>query len=99
MDYFQRLEPTPSALRNGRLVMVIVGAILLVLVVLMAIDVSPRDPNTLAIAAATAVTVVGHGIAYLGQPTLGRYRAGLVVMTVGIVAAFAVLLLNPFPVN
>ena len=96
MDYFRRMEPTPSVLRQGRLVMVMVAGILAVLLVLMFVDGSFRDPGTIAIAAATGVTVAGHGFAYLGQPTLARYRLGLVVMTVGIVAAFAFLLIDPF---
>lgn len=95
MDYLRRLAPTPSALRNGRLTMAFVGVILAGGLALAVVDPGFRDPWTLAILAATAVTVAGHGIAYLGQPTLGRYRAGLVVMAIGIVVAFALLFASP----
>jgi hypothetical protein len=54
------------------------------------------DAGLLAIVAATLVTLAGHAIAYLGTPTVVRYRVGLVVMTMGIVASFWLLLANPF---
>ena len=97
MDYLRRLEPTPSALRNGRLTMVIASGAVAVLVVLMLMDERLRDAGTIGIAASTALTVVGHGIAYLGQPDLSRYRIGLAIMAIGIVGAFAFLFLFPAP--
>ncbi len=96
MDYFRRLEPTPSALRNGRLTLAIVAAILGIIAALIVLVPGFGDTGTLAITAATVVTLAGHVIAYLGQPTLTRYRLGLVVMAVGIVAAFWMLIANPF---
>ena len=76
MDQFRRLEPTPSALRSGRLTLTIVAVALVVLVASWLIAPESVDTASLAITAAAAVTRVGHVIPYIGQPTLTRYRAG-----------------------
>jgi hypothetical protein len=96
MDYIRRLEPTPAALRNGRIQLAILAGVMGILVALMALDPAARDTSTVTIAIASGVTLLGHVIAYAGRPTLARYRIGLVVMTVGIVTAFWMLLANPF---
>jgi hypothetical protein len=96
MDYLRRLEPTPSALRNGRIQLAILGVVVGILVALMVLDPASRDTSTVTIAIASSVTLLGHVIAYGGPPTLTRYRVGLVVMTIGIVSAFWMLLANPF---
>lgn len=97
MDDFRRLEPTPSALRNGRLTLVILAAPVGVILVLIALVPAVGDAGMLAILAATMVTLAGHVVAYVGKPTLSRYRTGLVVMAIGIVTAFGLLIANPFP--
>lgn len=70
---------------------IVVGVALFILVTPAA-----ADAGWLAVLAATIVTVVGHGIAYLGEPTLTRYRVGLVLIGLGIVAAFFLLIVEPF---
>ncbi len=97
MNYFRRLEPTPTALRNGRRTLVVVAAIVGLILVLLLFLPGFRDTGMVAITATTMVALVGHAIAYLGQPTLTRYRLGLIVATVGIVASFVLLIADPFP--
>ena len=96
MDYFLRLAPTPEALRNGRrtmiVVAVIVGAIALANLLIPAF----ADANMWVILATTGLILVGDGIAYLGQPTLTRYRIGIVITTIGIVTSFYLLIAEPF---
>ena len=77
MEWFRRLEPTPQALRNGRLVLALLVALLAVLTIVTLLG-TGFDTGTLAITLATCVTVLGHVIAYVGQPSLTRYRVGLV---------------------
>jgi hypothetical protein len=97
INYLRGLEPTPSALRNGRLTLVIVAAVVGAILILLVLDPAFGDTGMLAITGATVVTLVGHVLSYVGQPTLGRYRLGLVVMAIGIVAAFWLVIANPFP--
>lgn len=70
MDYLRRLEPTPSALRNGRLTLAILAVVVAVVVAMIVLIPGFGDATTLAITASTTVTLVGHVIAYVGQPTL-----------------------------
>ena len=98
LDRFRRMEPTPHALRNGRLVLAMLVALLAVLTIVTLLG-TVFDTGTLAITLAACVTVLGHVIAYVGQPSLTRYRVGLVVAGVGIVTAFALLILDPFAMN
>jgi O-antigen ligase len=95
MDAFRRLEPTPQALRNGRRLLVLLVALLAVVTIVTLLG-SGFDTATLAITIATCVTVIGHVIAYVGQPSLLRYRVGLVVAAVGIVTAFWMLITDSF---
>lgn len=95
MNYLRRLEPTPSALRNGRVVLVLITAVLGAGVAIIVLVPGINDPWLFAILAATSVTVAGHAVAYIGRPTLLRYRIGLIVATVGIVGAFALMLIAP----
>jgi len=96
MNSRRRSEPTPEALRNGRRTLVIFGVFVAVLLALNFFITDFADGNTWAIMATTGVAFVGDCIAYLGQPSLTRYRLGLVVTTIGIVAGFAILITNPF---
>jgi hypothetical protein len=50
------------------------------------------DPSSVSIWAATLVTVAGLAIAYLGQPTVARYRVGLVIVAIGVLTSFWLLL-------
>jgi hypothetical protein len=97
MDYFRSLSPTPSALRNGRIVLTVVAIVVGVILIFIVLVPGFGDMGMLAITAATSVTLAGHAVAYLGQPSLMRYRIGLVVLTIGTVAAFWLLIANPFP--
>jgi hypothetical protein len=96
MDYFLRLQPTPEALKNGRRTMVAVAAIVVGIALFMVLVPGAVDANWLAILATTTLTLIGDGIAYLGQPTLTRYRIGLVITAIGIAASFFILLTEPF---
>jgi hypothetical protein len=96
MDYLRRLAPTPDTLRNGRLTLVVFGVFLAVLVALIVFVPEFADANLRAIVAATGLAVVGDCIAYLGQPSLTRYRIGLVVTAIGVLASFLILVTNPF---
>jgi len=97
MEYLRRLEPTPDALRNGRVRLSIFAVVLVVLLVIIVfVPGISDDRNLLAITAATGVAFAGDCIAYLGQPSLTRYRLGLLVTTVGIIASFVILFTNPF---
>jgi len=97
VDYFRRLEPTPTALRNGRRTLAIFAAFVAVILALIVLVPGFGDTGMLAITAATCVALAGDAIAYLGQPTLTRYRLGLIVTTVGVVASLVLLIANPFP--
>jgi hypothetical protein len=96
MDYFLRLQPTPEALKNGRRTMVAVAVIVVGIALFMVLVPEAVDANWLAILAMTTLTLIGDGIAYLGQPTLTRYRVGLVITGIGIAASFFILLTEPF---
>lgn len=91
------LRPTPTGLRGGRITLAIVAALVGVLVVLLALDPGFRDPSMLAITGTTIVSGAGFAIAYLGQPTLTRYRVGLIVITIGVLASFWLLVASPLP--
>ena len=95
MNELLRFEPTPDALRNGRRTMAITAVIGLVLGALN-VAAGFTDPQTVAIFAALGLSLVGDAIAYLGQPTTTRYRLGLAITTVAIVAGFYFLLANPY---
>lgn len=90
------LQPTPTALRNGRRTMAIFAAFVAVMVVLVGFVPGFGDPQMLAVTATTCVALAGDAIAYLGQPTVTRYRLGLLVTTLAGVAGFYVVLANPF---
>ena len=96
MDYFLRLSPTPEALRNGRRTMVVVAVIVVGIAAANLLIPAFADANMWAILATTCLTLLGDGIAYLGQPTLMRYRVGLVITTIGIAASFYLLIAEPF---
>ena len=98
MNELLRFEPTPDALRNGRRTMAITAVIGLLLAGLIASDASFTDPNTVAVFAALAATLIGDAIAYLGSPTTIRYRVGLAITTIGIIAGFWFALTRPLPV-
>jgi hypothetical protein len=95
MEWFMQLRPTPEALKNGRRTMVAVGVIVVGVALFMVLTPGAIDANWLAILAATIVTLIGDGIAYLGQPTLTRYRVGLITTGIGIAAAFFFLIAEP----
>lgn len=97
MDYLRRLAPTPTALRNGRITLVIFAALMAILLILIVLVPDLRDTGMLAITGTTSVALAGDAIAYIGRPTLTRYRLGLVVTTIGVVASFVLLIANPFP--
>jgi len=96
MDCIRRMQPTPQALRTGRLTLAIIAAFAVVILALIVLVPGFGDTGMLAITAALIITIAGHAIAYLGQPTLTRYRLGLIVMAVGIVAGFWLLVASPF---
>jgi hypothetical protein len=96
MDYFRRLRPTPDALRNGRWTFAAVAVIFGVILALFALVPGSVDTVTVTVMAATLVTLLGTGLSYLGQPTLTRYRIGLIVTAVGILVSFWMLVANPF---
>jgi drug/metabolite transporter (DMT)-like permease len=96
MDYFRRLEPTPDALRHGRWTFAAVAVIYGVIIALMVFLPSFADTVMVTIMVASLVTLLGTGLSYLGQPTLTRYRAGLIVTAVGVVVSFWMLIANPF---
>ncbi len=96
MNYFQRMSPTPESLRNGRLTFVAVAVIFGVILALMVFIPGFADTVMLTVMAAGLMTLVGTGIQYLGQPTLLRYRVGMILTAVGIVLSFWMLIANPF---
>ena len=96
MKYFGRWEPTPDVLRNGRITLAIFAAFMVVLLVLIALLPELRNTGMLAITATTFVALVGDAIAYLGQPSVTRYRLGLIVTAIGVVASFYLLIASPF---
>ncbi len=96
MDRFLNLRPTPEALKNGRRTMVIVAIIVIGIGLFNVLIPDAADANMWAILGTTCLTLVGDGIAYLGQPTLLRYRAGLVITAVGIASSFYLLIVEPF---
>ena len=91
-----RLQPTPDALRNGRLTLLGVALIELVIAGLMVAVPGFGDAGLFTTWLVTLVTVAGLAIAYLGEPTTARYRIGLVVSVVGMVGAFLTLIAFPW---
>lgn len=64
MDYLRRFEPTPSALRNGRLTLGVLAVLVAIIVALIAVVPGFGDPTMVAITAATSVTLAGHVVSY-----------------------------------
>jgi hypothetical protein len=54
------------------------------------------DRQMLAVTATACVALAGDAIAYIGQPTVTRYRLGLIITTLAIVVGFYIALANPF---
>lgn len=96
MNYIKSLQPTPASLRNGRMVFAAVAVILGVILALMVFAPGVADTTLLTIMAVSLLTLAGTGIQYLGQPTLLRYRVGMILTAVGIVLSFWMLVANPF---
>lgn len=96
MNYFQRMSPTPESLRNGRLTFVAVAVTFGVILALILVVPDFGDTVMLTVMAASLLTLVGTGIQYLGQPTLLRYRIGMILTAVGIVVSIWMLVANPF---
>jgi hypothetical protein len=92
-----RFEPTPEAIRNGRRVMAVVAVVAVIAVALILFVPGFADAQYLGITAALGLSLVGDAVAYLGQPTTTRYRIGLAITTIGILAGFWFLVANPFP--
>jgi hypothetical protein len=90
------LQPTPAALRNGRRTLAIFGAFVALALVLVALVPGFGDRQMVAVTAASCVALAGDAIAYLGRPTVTRYRTGLIVTTLAIVVGFAIAFANPF---
>jgi hypothetical protein len=95
MDAFLRLEPTPEALHKGRRSVAAVGIIVAGVALFILLVPGATDPNWLGILASTSLALAGSAIAYLGQPTLLRFRIGLILMGIGIVASFYLLIAEP----
>ena len=96
MNYLQRLAPTPESLRNGRLTFAAVAVIFGVILALIVLVPGFGDTAMVTVMAASLVTLAGTGIQYLGQPTLLRYRIGMIVTAVGIAVSVWMLVANPF---
>jgi len=96
MDAFLRLQPTPEALHKGRRSLAAVAVIVVGVAVFILLVPGAADPNWLAILATTSLALVGNAVAYLGQPTLTRYRIGLIIIGIGVAASFYLLLAEPF---
>lgn len=96
MSYFQRLAPTPAALRNGRLTFAAVAMIFGLLLALIMLVPGFGDTVMITVLAASLVTLLGTGVQYVGQPTLLRYRVGMILTALGIVLSFWMLVANPF---
>jgi hypothetical protein len=95
MDAFLRLQPTPEALHKGRRSLAAVGVIVAGVALFILLVPGATDPNWLAILGTTTIALAGNAIAYLGQPTLLRYRIGLILIGVGITASFYLLIVEP----
>jgi hypothetical protein len=95
VEYLRRLEPTLQTLRTGRLFVALLGVSLAVIVSVWVLVPDFADANMRAGTAALGVVFVGGCMSYLGQPSLSRYRLGLVVMNVAAVVSLAILLTNP----
>jgi hypothetical protein len=76
--------------------MAFLAAIVGILVVLIIILPGFGDAQMLAVTATTSLALAGEAIAYLGEPTLTRYRLGLIVTAIGVAASFYLLLADPF---
>ena len=74
----------------------IFGAIVVVMLGLVLLVDGFGDRQMLAITATSLVVLAGDAIAYLGQPSVTRYRFGLIVTTIAIVAGFYFAFANPF---
>lgn len=98
MDAFLRLQPTPEALHKGRRSLAAVAVIVVGMALFILLVPGATDASWLAILATTSLALVGNGIAHLGQPTLTRYRIGLILSGIGIAASFSLLLFEPFKV-
>jgi hypothetical protein len=96
MDAFLRMQPTPEALHKGRRSMAAVGVIVAGVALFILLVPGAADPNWLAILATTSLALAGNAIAYLGEPTLLRYRIGLILTGIGVAASFYLLLVEPF---
>lgn len=96
MNYFKRLEPTPASLRTGRQIFGAVAVIFGVILALMLVVPDFGDTVLWSVMAASLLTLAGTGIQYLGDPTLMRYRIGMILTAVGIVLSFLLLVANPF---
>ena len=96
MNRFTSMSPTPESLRNGRRTFVAVAAIFGVIFGLIVLVPGFADTTMLTVMAASLLTLGGTGIQYLGQPSLVRYRIGMVLTAVGIVASIWMLVANPF---
>ena len=96
VDYLRRLEPTPTGLRNGRKTLAIFAAFVAVLWALTVFVPGFGDTGTVAIMATTSVALAGDAIAYLGRPTLTRYRWASSLTAVGVAASFILLIARPF---
>jgi hypothetical protein len=97
VEFLWNRTPTPSALRGGRITLVVLVVVFVIGVASILLVPGFGDTQFIAVMAATGVMVVGDATAYLGQPTVTRYRLGLAITTIGIVLAFWFWLANPFP--
>ena len=98
MNYFLRMQPSPSALKQGRMLGV---AFVVIFVALQAFYIGsglPWDTGMIVSTAAIGFSLIGDATAYIGQPSLTRYRLGLVIMATGAAIAFASLLIWPVPI-
>jgi hypothetical protein len=98
MNYLRRLEPTPSALKQGRILGVVIVAIFVFIVAIYIGSGLPWDTGMIVSTSATGFSFIGDAIAYTGQPSLTRYRLGLAIIVIGATVAFASLLIWPLPV-
>ncbi len=90
------LQPTPTALRNGRRTLAIFAVFVAVAVALVAFVPGFGDRQMLAIVASSCFALTGDAIAYLGRPSTTRYRLGVILTTIAIVVGFYIALANPF---
>jgi hypothetical protein len=92
-----KMQPTPSALKQGRLLGIV---FVVIFVVLLAVYIGlgvPWDTGMIVSTAAIAFSLVGDATAYIGQPSVARYRVGLAIMVAGAAVAGASLLIWPVP--